>query len=77
MLAAAPEVGFYAPDVVFYFDPEWLEDAVYRGHDGMRKSEAIWVDNFDDVAWEVHEMRDLGDRVLVLAEMTGRVKDPA
>jgi ketosteroid isomerase-like protein len=65
---------FYAPDIVFYFDPEWLEDAVYRGHDGMRKSEALWVNNFDDFAWKVHEMRDLRDPVLVLAEMTGRIK---
>lgn len=65
---------FYASDIVFFFDPEWLEDAAYRGHDGMRKSEAIWVNNFDDFAWQVHEIRDLGDRVLVLAEMTGRAK---
>jgi ketosteroid isomerase-like protein len=65
---------FYAADVVFYFDPEWVEDAAYRGHDGIRRAEAVWAENFDDFAWAVQEIRDLEDRVLVLAAMTGRAK---
>jgi len=65
---------FYAPDVVLYPDPEWPEDSVYEGHHGARKQDALWVDNFDDYGWEAHEIRDLDEVVLALAETTGRAK---
>jgi ketosteroid isomerase-like protein len=65
---------FYAPDVVCYPISEWLEDPVYRGHDGALKLTA-WTDNFDDVAFEAHEIRDVQERVVVLAELTGQIKD--
>jgi ketosteroid isomerase-like protein len=64
----------YPNDVVVLPGPEWIEDAVYHGHDGMRKLEASFADNFDAWGWEVHEIRDLGDRVVALVEMTGRIK---
>lgn len=48
---------------------------VYRGHDGIRRLSQAWTDNYDDWAWEIHEIRDLGARVLVLAEMSGQAKD--
>ena len=35
---------------------------------------AVWVENFDDFEIEVHEVRAVEDRVLVLAEMVGRIK---
>jgi ketosteroid isomerase-like protein len=63
------------PGLVWYPVAEWVEDPVYRGHDGARKLAASFTENFDDWAWEVHEIRDAGDRVLVLTEMTGRIKD--
>jgi ketosteroid isomerase-like protein len=66
---------FYPPDVVWYSVAEWLEDPIYRGHDGTRRLTATWTDNFDDWAWEVHEIRAVGTRVVALAEMTGRTKD--
>ena len=64
-----------AQDVVWYPSTEWLEDPAYRGRDGLRRASAIWTDNFDDVAWEVHEIRDVQERVVVLAELDGRIKD--
>jgi ketosteroid isomerase-like protein len=66
---------FLPPDVVWYSVPEWVEDPLYRGHDGARKLIAAFTENFDDWAWEVPEVRDAGERVAVLAEMTGRIKD--
>ena len=65
---------FFAPLVVWYMAPEWVEDPAYRGHGGIRRLDAIWAANFDDWAWEVQEIRDLQERVLVLAEQTGRIK---
>jgi hypothetical protein len=67
-------LAFLAPDAVSYAFPEWVEDPVYRGHDGARKLDSIWRDNFDDFAIELLEVRDLGGRILLLGEMTGRVK---
>jgi len=63
------------PDCVWYPVAEWLEDPVYRGHDGARKLVAAFTDNFDDWGWEVHEIRDAGTRVVSLTEMTGRIKE--
>ncbi|HWX96484.1 MAG TPA: nuclear transport factor 2 family protein [Solirubrobacteraceae bacterium] len=66
---------FYAADVVCYPAPGWVEDAVCHGHDGFRKLSAVWTENFDEVALEVHEVRDMHERILILAEFTGRSKD--
>ena len=66
----------FAPDAVWYFDAdEWVEDLAYRGHDGIRAAHAVWVSNLEGFGWEVHEIRDLGERVLVLADITGSVRD--
>jgi ketosteroid isomerase-like protein len=64
----------FAPDVVLYAFPEWPGPSAYRGHDGMRALMAEWTENFDDFELEVCEVRDVGDRVLVLAETVGRIK---
>jgi SnoaL-like protein len=66
---------FYTADVVCHPAPGWVEDAVCHGHDGFRKLSAVWTEKFDDVALEVHDVRDMHERVLILAEFTGRSKD--
>lgn len=68
---------FYSPDVVFYTIAAWAEDAEYRGHDGVRELNAIFTNAFEDFAWDVREIRDAGGRVLVLTDMTGRIKGSA
>jgi len=67
-------LAFYAPDVVCYAVSEWLEDPVYRGHEGALRLTA-WTDNFDDVAFEANEIREVPEQVVVLAELTGQIKD--
>jgi ketosteroid isomerase-like protein len=66
---------FHASDVVWYSLAEWVEDPVYRGHDGARKLSATFTDNFADFDWELHDVHDAGSRVVGLVEMTGRSKD--
>jgi SnoaL-like polyketide cyclase. len=68
-------LSVFPPDVVVYPFPEWVEESEYRGHDGVRQLTAVWTDSFDDFAIEVEEVRDLGDRVVILGETTGRIKD--
>jgi ketosteroid isomerase-like protein len=64
----------FAPDIVSYPFREWPGPSEYRGHDGMRALLAEWIENFDDFELDVAEIREVGDRVLVLAETVGRIK---
>ncbi len=67
-------VAFFAPDVVAYPFPEWVEESEYRGHDGLRTLMAVWTDNFDEFEFRAWEFREVGDRVLALGEIAGRIK---
>ena len=67
-------LAFYAPDCVWYPTDRWLEGSAYRGHDGMRRLEAAFSENFDGFRYEVHDLRDAQDRVVALIDMTGRIK---
>ena len=46
----------------------------YHGHDGLRAIVGVWTENFDDFELAIQEVREVGDRVLVLGETTGRIK---
>ena len=65
---------FYTPDVVMHPFPEWIEESEYRGHAGVRRLIAVWTDNFDEFEFRAHEIREVGDQVLALAETAGRIK---
>jgi len=64
----------FAPNIVSYPFREWPTASVYRGHDGMRALLAEWTENFDDFELQISEIRQVGERVLVLAETVGRIK---
>jgi ketosteroid isomerase-like protein len=64
----------FVPDNVVYALPEWPGPPEYLGHDGTRALVTEWTEIFDDFKMEVREIRDLGDRVLVLGENPGRIK---
>jgi ketosteroid isomerase-like protein len=60
-------------------DYEWrpflfaaVEGGVYRGHEGVREWFANLDEFFESFSAEVAEVRDLGDRVLVLGTLHGR-----
>jgi hypothetical protein len=65
-------LAFYAPDVVCYPAPGWVEEEVCHGHDGLRRLSAVWSANFTDVALEIHDVRDLRERLVILAQLNGR-----
>jgi ketosteroid isomerase-like protein len=68
-------VEFGTPDCVFYPDPSWMEEREYRGRDAVIAFNKTQTDVFgDDFGPEVHDIRAVGDRVLVLAEAVGRAK---
>ena len=71
MDAALP---YFTDDTVLYSIPEWPDDPEYHGHDGLRRLDRQWRDNFDDFGFDAQELRDAGDAVVSLHELTGRTK---
>ena len=67
-------LSYFSPDLVWYPTDRWLEGSAYRGHDGMRRLEAAFSENFDEFRYEVHDIRDAQDRVVALVDMIGRSK---
>lgn len=65
---------FLRRDVVCYPFPEWVEEGVYRGHDGFRKVATIWTDTFDDFRVEFDELQDHGSKVVALGTIGGLIK---
>jgi ketosteroid isomerase-like protein len=64
----------FAPDAIHHAFPEWVTQSEYRGPDGLRTLLAEWTDNFDDFEFDVRELRDCGDSVVMLGETVGRIK---
>ena len=63
---------YATPDCVFYPDPAWLEEREYHGRDAFRSFNKTQTDAFGDFTVEVLDIRAVGERVLVLAEMIGQ-----
>jgi hypothetical protein len=65
-------LAFYAPDVVCHPAPGWVPEELCHGHAGIRRLAGVWSESVTAPALEFHDVRDLGDRMLVLARLTGR-----
>lgn len=61
-------------------DLEWLppEEAptagTYRGSEGAKAEVTVWTEPFDDFRWEIKEIVDAGEHILVRGLMSGRGK---
>src|SRR5262245_35424845 len=63
-----PEVEWWAPT-------EWLEDRLYRGHEGLRELAALWNQQFDEYGLAAERFVELGgEQVLALLHQRGRIK---
>jgi ketosteroid isomerase-like protein len=47
----------------------------HRGAQGLKQAWQGWRDTFDDIAFEIEEVIDAGDNVVVMAAVCGRGKD--
>jgi ketosteroid isomerase-like protein len=68
-------IGFYDPEVEFRTPPEWPEDSVYRGHDGIRRAAALWAESFSEYVWKIDSLIDAPDCVVGLHHHRGRIRD--
>jgi ketosteroid isomerase-like protein len=67
-------VDFYHSDVEYFTPPEWPEDAVFRGHEGIRRGAALWAENFNEYRWDIERLIDAGGCVVGLYHHRGRIK---
>ena|SRR5690242_15826169 len=67
-------LGYFDPEVEWLGPPEWLEDHLYKGHDGMRRIASVWGENFDEYRLDLERLIDAGDDVVVLVYQRGRIK---
>jgi ketosteroid isomerase-like protein len=69
MVGMAPEAEYeYRPSPDF-IAPD--QDRVFHGHDGYLRMWRTWLDAFEDLRFEPEELLDLGDKLLVSAEVKG------
>jgi ketosteroid isomerase-like protein len=66
---------FYDSEAAFHMPKEWPEDAVYSGHDGIRRVDALLADSFDEYHWDVERLIDSSECVIGLYRARGRIKD--
>ena len=60
------------PDALFVIDPESFVAGTYRGHEGIRDLLRLTAEVFDQFRYEVDDMVDAGDSVLVLSRICAR-----
>ncbi|HEY2180218.1 MAG TPA: nuclear transport factor 2 family protein [Solirubrobacteraceae bacterium] len=70
-------LSFFGHDLVWYTTDRWVDGSTYSGHDGMRRLTAAFTENFDDLRFEVGDIRHAQGRVVALIHMTGRIKGSA
>ena len=69
-------VEFLAPEVEFHLSGAFPDlDAVYRGHDGVRKLGEQLTEPWEQFRMEPDRFIDLGEQVLVLCHFHGKGRD--
>ena len=67
-------VHLFDPDVTWVAPPDWLDTPTYTGHAGLHQIDATWRENFDDFGLDVEDVREVGERVVVLLVQHGLIK---
>jgi ketosteroid isomerase-like protein len=63
------------PEVEWHVPPVLPDPATYHGREGVRKLMQTMQDAFDDFELAVEEVREAGDKVVVMAAVRGRGKE--
>jgi ketosteroid isomerase-like protein len=68
---------YFDTEVEWLGPPEWLEEHLYKGHDGIRRSALLWNESFEEFRIDPQKLIDAGDQVVALAYQRGRSKGSA
>jgi len=60
------------PDAVFEIDPGSFVGGTYRGHEGIRELLRLTAEVFEEFRYQVDELIDAGDSVVVLGRIHAR-----
>jgi uncharacterized protein len=73
LVGAVPELirRFADPEIV-WVESSRIDGRTHRGHDGVRQAVEHWLANFDRYRFEISEIVDCGDEVLVIGHEEGR-----
>ncbi len=52
----------------------WPDDQIYRGREGWRRLIYQWLENFQEIQWDIERMVDREDQVVALVHHRGRHK---
>jgi ketosteroid isomerase-like protein len=63
----------FAPDVVWVAPPEWVDQPVYCGHDGVRALGDLWNEYFDNYTLDLRHVEERDWRVLALLVQWGTI----
>jgi ketosteroid isomerase-like protein len=70
-----PALEFFDPGLEWVAPPDWLEDRLYKGHDGLRRLSAYWMELFDDYRFEPERSINVGeDQIVLLLHQRGQIK---
>jgi ketosteroid isomerase-like protein len=70
-------LAYLDTEVEWLGPPEWLEDRLYKGHEGIRSLALQWTENFDEYRLDAEQVIDAGDEVVALIFARGRIKGSA
>lgn len=65
---------YFDPNVEWIGPPEWLEERLYRGHDGIRKVASLWTEHFDEFRLDLDRTIDVGDHVIAFLYQRARIR---
>jgi ketosteroid isomerase-like protein len=74
LLAALPELIAQTcdPEIEWVEDPQRPDSRIYRGHGGVQESWERWLEGFDEYSFEIEQVHDCGDDVLVVSREQAR-----
>ena len=65
-------IRYYAPEIEWSTSDAAIERVTYRGHDGLRRLFGNLDAEFDDLRFDVEELIDADDQVIVTIRIGGR-----
>lgn len=68
---------YFDTDIDWVGPPEWVDDHLYKGHEGLRKLASQWTGSFDEYRLDPERFIDAGTTVVALLFARGRIKGSA
>ncbi|HMD55913.1 MAG TPA: nuclear transport factor 2 family protein [Solirubrobacteraceae bacterium] len=72
-----PAWWFLAPDIEWHTRADLPDSEVYRGHDAVRALFQEWTNAFEDARFDIQDVLDRGDYVVVPTVLRGRIRGSA